>query len=87
MVRFNGFGTQVYVLTTSACTHDRHEPGVSLCLPRLPLTMARGGRFLVWIRSSERKQALERAAAVRTVCLGRDHPTTKKAVASLARPS
>eukprot|EP00903_Cladosiphon_okamuranus_P008244 g7936.t1 len=36
---------------------------------------------------SERKQSLERAAAIRTVCLGREHPTTKKAVAALDRSS
>ncbi|CAM9294139.1 unnamed protein product [Scytosiphon promiscuus] len=34
---------------------------------------------------SERKQALERAAAIRTVCLGKEHPTTKKAMRALER--
>ncbi|CAM9628181.1 unnamed protein product, partial [Laminaria digitata] len=35
---------------------------------------------------SERKQALERVAAIRSVCLGKDHPTTAEAMRALARP-
>ncbi|CAM9909254.1 unnamed protein product [Ectocarpus sp. 12 AP-2014] len=34
---------------------------------------------------SERKQALERATAIRSVCLGEDHPATKKAARALGR--
>lgn len=41
------------------------------------------GRCLCW--NSERKQALERAAAIRTVCLGKGHPTTKEAIRALER--
>eukprot|EP00904_Undaria_pinnatifida_P001821 jgi/Undpi1/1163/HiC_scaffold_10.g04625.m1 len=34
---------------------------------------------------SEQKQALERAAAIRSVCMGKDHPTTAEAKRALAR--